>query len=178
MKPCCHIGNNDSFYLASRRVTLVSPLAKNRKHIDVIKVLLSNLLFFAKFSTLVTSPHVFRMSCRLRFTFPPSILYLFIYFPALVLLLLSARRLRASSISDVQTVGLQGRKNGEAAQLGDACTSDNYAEAGWGAVGACGATDGQTETELIYMLTESSSSQQPSPDKHLTSSPLFFSLPR
>lgn len=67
---------------------------------------------------------------------PPSILYLFIYFPFyfLVLLLLSARRLRASSISDVQTVGLQGRENGEAAQLGDACTSDNYAEAGWGGV--------------------------------------------
>lgn len=94
-----------------------------------------------------------------------------------MLLLLSARCLRASSISDVQTVGLQGRGNGEAAQLGDACTSDNYAEAGEGEGGGCGATDGQTETELIYMLTESSSSQQPSPDKHLTSSPLFSLYP-
>lgn len=45
---------------------------------------------------------------------------------------------------------------------------------GGGGGGGCGATDGQTGTELIYMLTESSSSQQPSPDKHLTSSPLFF----
>lgn len=44
--------------------------------------------------------------------------------------------------------------------------------------GACRASDGQTETELIYMLTESSSSQQPSPDKHLTSRRLFLSLPR
>lgn len=157
----------------------MSPLAKNPKHVDVIKVLLSNLVFFCKvLHTCDVSPCLPNVVQAPVPTPPPSILYLFLYFPALVLLLLSARRLRAPSISDVQTVGLQGRENGEAAQLGDACTSDNYAEAGWGVGGGCGATDGQTETELIYMLTESSSSQQPSPDKHLTSSPLFFSLPR
>lgn len=45
-----------------------------------------------------------------------------------------------------------------------------------GEEGGCMASDGQTETELIYMLAESSSSQQPSPDKHLTSRLLFLSL--
>lgn len=85
--------------------------------------------------------------------------------------MLSVRLLLASSISDVQTVGLQGRESREAAQLRDVCASDNYAEACWGGCGGgCRASDGQKETELIYMLTESSSSQKPSPDKHLTSS--------
>lgn len=126
----------------------MSPLAKNRKHIDVIKVLLSNLLFFCKVlhtcDVSACLPNVVQAPFPIP---PPSILYLFIYFPALVLLLLSARRLRASSISDVQTVGLQGRENGEAAQLGDACTSDNYAEAGWG--GAAGGAGRLTDRRRL-----------------------------
>lgn len=99
--------------------------------------------------------------CRSGFTFVPfQSVFSFFFFSTTGL---SARLLLASSISNVQTVGLQGRESEEAAQLGDACTSDNYAEACWGG-GGCLASDGQKETGLIYMLTESSSRQQPSPD--------------
>lgn len=140
----------------------MSPMAKNQKHIDLIKAFLSIFVSFVKFSTLMTSHHDSWLPFRFPFTFVPfnSVFFFFFFFQPSCSCV-SQRGASALLLSRMfrQLVCRGGKM--ERQHSSETLAPRIIMQRRVGGWGPCRASDGQTETELIYMLTESSSSQQP-----------------